>query len=108
MIQNEKDNCVDSIIRVLEGTAAWRKIVAFRHPEDTRNQRAIERLSQLAKDAANLSDEQWSLLEPAYSSAKWRDALSLVARQVGFHHRAASLDTFVMVLANQLSISVAA
>ena len=65
MTLNDKQDCIDSIAKVLERTAAWRKAIAVNFPDDPRNMRAAETLEKLAVDANNLSDEQWSDLIPA-------------------------------------------
>ena len=104
MILNDKQDCIDSIAKVLERTAAWRKAIAVNFPDDPRNMRAAETLEKLAVDASILCDEQWSDLQPHFSgwaSEKWRTGPSQTARQVGFHHRAKDFHFFAKVLAHQ-------
>jgi len=111
MILNDKQDCVESIAKVLERTAAWRKAIAVNFKNDPRNMRAVETLDKLAIDANNLSDEQWSDLRPhfgGWASEKWRSGLSEAARSVGFRHRAMDFDIFAKVLVEQLSQSNAA
>jgi hypothetical protein len=104
----DKQDCIDSITRALEGAATWRKNTAVRFSDDSRNIRAAETLERLAANAANLTDENWQELSPHFSSSDaWRKGLSQTSRQVGFWHRAKNLDAFVNVLAHNLS-SVAA
>jgi hypothetical protein len=108
MILNDKQDCIDSIAKVLERTAAWRKAIAVNFPEDPRNMVAAATLEKLAVDVANLTDEQWSALKPHFSgwnSEKWRNTLSQVARSVGFFHRAKDFNFFAKVLVQQLSLS---
>jgi hypothetical protein len=109
MILNDKQSCIDSIAKVLERTAAWRKAIAVNFPDDPRNMRAAETLEKLAIEANNLSDEHWSDLKPTFqrgwASEKWRNGLSQAARSVGFHHRAKDFNFFAKVLVQQLSPS---
>lgn len=104
---NTKEDCIDSITKTLERTAAWRKSTSIRFPDDPRNTRAVERLNQLAADAFNLTDEQWSDLQPWYgwASEEWRNGLNQTARQVGFFHRAGDLAFFVKALLQNLSLT---
>jgi hypothetical protein len=90
MIMNDKQDCIESIARVLERTSAWRKAISVNFPDDPRNMRAAKTLDQLATDVTNLTDQQWLELKPHFSwaSEAWRNGLSQAARQVGFHHRA--------------------
>jgi hypothetical protein len=64
MILNDKQDCIESIIRVLEGTSAWRRTTSARFPDDPRNMRAATTLDKLAVDVANLTDEQWLESKP--------------------------------------------
>jgi hypothetical protein len=107
MILSGKQDCIESMARVLERTSAWRKAITVNFPNDPRNVRAAETLDKLAIDFANLTDEQWSDLETHFgrASEKWRDGLSQVARQVGFHNRAKDFSSFVRALVQQLSLS---
>jgi hypothetical protein len=104
---DNKLDCVESIVRVLERTSAWRKAITINFPDDPRNMRAVNILDQLAIDAANLTDDQWADLRThfGWASMPWRDSLSQTARQVGFHHRAKDLNSFVSALVQQLSLS---
>lgn len=108
MILNDKQDCIDSIAKVLERTAAWRNAIAVNFKNDPRNMRAFETLEKLAVDAANLTDEQWADLKPhfgGWASEKWRNGLSQAARSVGFHHRAKDFGIFTKVLVEQLSLA---
>lgn len=106
-MNNDKQECIESISKILERTSAWRKSLTLRWPDDPRNARAAATLIQLAAEAANLTDEQWATLQPHYNwaSENWRDSLNQTARQVGFHCRSGDLDYFVRVLAQNLSVS---
>jgi len=55
MILNDKQDCVESIAKVLERTSAWRKAIAVNFPDDPRNVRAAETLEKLAVDATHTS-----------------------------------------------------
>jgi hypothetical protein len=108
MILNDKQDCIDSIAKALELTSAWRKAIAVNFKNDPRNMRAAETLDKLAIEANNLSDDQWSDLQPhfgGWASEKWRSSLSQAARSVGFHHRAKDFSIFTKVLVEQLSQS---
>jgi len=110
IFSNDKNDCIDSITKVLESTASWRRVLVPKF-NDPRNMRAAETLEKLAVDAANLTDEQWSDLKPHFSgwaSEKWRSSLSQASRSVGFHHRAKDLNFFVKVLLQNLSPANAA
>jgi hypothetical protein len=107
---NDKQDCIESIIRALEGTAAWRRTTSARLPDDPRNMRAATTLDKLAVDVASITDEQWFELRPhfgGWASEGWRNGSSQTARQVGFHHRANDITSLLKVLVHNLS-SVAA
>ena len=62
MIENEKIDCIDTLIFGLNRTAHWRKKMAAKYPSDPRNARAADFLTKLATDACELTDEAWSQL----------------------------------------------
>ncbi len=108
---NDKNECIESITKALEKTAAWRKLLTARWPNDPRNARANSLLCGLAAEAVNLTDAQWSELEKQYNwaSETWITALNQATRQVGFYHRNGDLASFITALVNSLhSSSVAA
>src|SRR5437899_9313405 len=101
MILKDKQDCIESIAKVLEGTSAWRKSISARFPDDPRNMRAATTLDKLAVDVINLTDEQWSDLKPhfgGWASEQWHNGLSQIARSVGFHHRGTDFNFFAKVL----------
>ncbi|MDH2341549.1 hypothetical protein [Bradyrhizobium sp. SSUT77] len=106
-MNNDKEECIESISKTLERASAWRKSLTVRWPDDPRNARAYTRLDQLAADVASLTDDQWATLRCHYNwaSESWRDGLNQTARQVGFHHRIGDLDYFIKVLVQNLSVS---
>jgi hypothetical protein len=108
-MNEQKQDCSDSIAHELRGTAKWRKVTSARYPDDSfRNLRAAETLNKLATDAANLTDEQWLYLKPyfgGWASETWRNGLTQAARQIGFSHRGKDLESFISVLARQMSQS---
>jgi hypothetical protein len=111
MILNDKQDCTESIARILEQTSAWRKRTAAKFPGDQRNIKAAEMLDKLAIDVANLTGEQFTDLQPyfGWSSQTWRFALVEAARLVGFAHKSGSFDAFIRLVVRQLSpASVAA
>jgi hypothetical protein len=108
-MNEQKQDCSDSIAHELGGTAKWRKVTAAKYPDDSsRNIRASETLNKLAADAVNLTDSQWESLKPyfgGWASETWRNGLTQVARQIGFSHRGKDLESFISVLARQMSQS---
>ena|SRR5882672_2105161 len=104
----DKNDCIDSLTKVLESTASWRRALVPKF-DDPRNLRAEETLEKLAVDVANLTDGQWEALKPHFASGwnskKWRDGLNAAARSVGYHNRARDLNFFVKVLVQQLSFA---
>jgi hypothetical protein len=104
---NDKEDCIESIIKALERTSAWRKALTIRYPDDRRNGRAAKALDNLSREATKLTDEQWSELQTHYgwASEPWRNGLNQAVRQIGFHHRCGDLAVFVKVLLESLAIS---
>jgi hypothetical protein len=100
MIENEKVDCIDSLILGLNRTAHWRHKMATKYPSDPRNGRAAECLSALATKATELSDDAWIELKPhcGWASESWREAISKAARLVGFQHKVKDLPAFVTTL----------
>lgn len=103
---NDKPDCIESITKALKNTSTWRKSLTIRWPDDPRNALASGSLDQLAADAVNLTDEQWSELQAHYgwASETWRNSLNQTARQVGFFHRAGDLASFVRALLHNLPL----
>ncbi len=97
MTDNEnKIECMDSLIFGLNRTAEWRKKMAVRHPSDNRNTRANSYLMKLANEASQLSDEDFLQLEPYCAlNEPWRDCVSKAARHVGFTHKIKDFPSFV-------------
>jgi hypothetical protein len=104
--ENNKSECIDAIVRMLERTSAWRRSIAPNF-EDPRIARAADTLDKLAVDATAMSDEQFQSLEKyfAWDSLQWRNGLSLAARQIGFHNRSNDFGAFVRALVHELSLS---
>jgi hypothetical protein len=110
ILNDNKQDCIESIVRILERTAEWRKTALARF-DDPRNLKAAETLEQLAVAASGLTDDQWTALKPHYAWASqfWRDDLFQAARLVGFAHKSKGFDAFVrLVLRQMLPASVAA
>jgi hypothetical protein len=99
-MNDNKQDCIESIIYTLNRTATWRKGMAIKYPNDPGNNRAVKMLDQLAVDAASMTEEQWSKLEPQFSwaSGVWRNGVSEAARNVAFGHRARDFDSFVKAI----------
>jgi hypothetical protein len=104
MILNDKQDCIESIARILESTSAWRRKKAAEWPADQRNEKAAEMLDQLAKDCASLTDEHWNEFTPhfGWSSQNWREAVVQAAKMVGFAHRGKTFESFVRTVVRQL------
>jgi hypothetical protein len=104
--ENNKSECIDAIVRMLERTSVWRRSIAPNF-NDPRNNRACEMLDKLAVDAAAMSDVQFESLEAyfAWNSIQWRNGLSLAARQIGFHNRSSDFRSFVKALVHELSLT---
>ena len=100
MIENEKVDCIDSLIFGLNRTSLWRKKMSAQYPSDPRNARAAECLAVLATDATGLSDDAWSQLKPhcGWASEPWREAISQTARLVGFKQKIRDLPSFITTL----------
>jgi hypothetical protein len=105
MTNDNKSECVDSIVRMLERTSEWRRAISPNF-NDPRIARAADTLDKLAVDASAMTDEQFFLLEDyfAWNSLQWRNALSQTARQIGFHNRSKDFGAFVRALAHELSL----
>jgi hypothetical protein len=108
ILNDNKQDCIESIVRILERTAECRKTALARF-DDPRNLKAAETLEQLAVDASGLTEEQWNALKPHYAWASqfWRDDLFQAARMVGFAHKSKNLDAFVRLLLRQMSSAAA-
>jgi hypothetical protein len=106
-LDNDKNDCIDSMIKGCQRAAAWRKSLTVRFPDDPRNGRAARALDNISTEAAKLTDEQWLELKPYYGWAKetWQNGLNQATRQIGFHHRAGDLAAFVKALLDNLAIS---
>jgi hypothetical protein len=53
LILNDKQDCIESIARILEQTSVWRRKTAAKFPSDSRNTKAAEMLDQLAISASS-------------------------------------------------------
>jgi hypothetical protein len=106
MNDENKNDCIDSIVRVLERTEAWRKGISANF-NDPRNLRAAETLNKLAADAAGMTEEQYLSLKEFFDweSLSWRNAVSQATRQVGFHNRSKDFGAFVRSLVHELSLA---
>ena len=107
MNNDTKNECIDSIVRALETTAAWRTKLAGRFPDDARNPRAAKTLTTLANDASSIRDDQWLMLSKHYNwaSEQWQAALNDTTKAVGFHIRAGTFDIFLNALLQRLALT---
>lgn len=60
---SDKEEIVETIIRVVERTKTWRSTLATKYPNDRRNSRAVETLGMLAVEAPSLTDLQFRELK---------------------------------------------
>jgi hypothetical protein len=108
----DKQDCIESLARILENVEAFRRKTALKYPEDQqRNLNAAEALKQLARDCEHLTDEQWSEFTPhfGWSSQSWRETVVQVAKLVGFAHKTRTFNSFVrLVLLHLPSSRIAA
>jgi hypothetical protein len=106
MTNENKIDCIESVIHVLKRTGAWRRAISVDF-NDPRNVRAATTLEKLAIEAAAMTDEQFTDLEPyfGWSSPVWRTAVNNVARQIAFHNRSKDFASFVKALVHELSLS---
>jgi hypothetical protein len=104
-MNDNKNNCSDSICRSLVRTADWRKNLQSRFPTDDRNGRAATTLARLANEAEGLTDGEWSKLQPFYSwsSERWSNAVSEASRRVEFQRNIRTFPAFVEDLTHILS-----
>jgi hypothetical protein len=88
---DKKSDPIEYVVHVLGRTAGWQQGIST-HFNDPRNIRAAQTLKKLAGDAAEMTDEQYLLLEDkfAWDSLPWRNA----ARQIGFHNRSKDFGSF--------------
>jgi hypothetical protein len=106
MSLNDRNDCVESIVRALERTSTWRKSLSDKF-DDPRNKRAALTLDQLAIDAAGMTDAEWARLKDhyAWTSLAWRNGLTEATRQIGFHNRRRDFESFIAALVNEVSLS---
>jgi hypothetical protein len=109
-LENEQEHCAASTSNRLAKTCIWRENLSAQYKGDPRNLRAAEMLAQLSDDAARLSDDDWAALSPFYNwdCERWREAVSLTARRVGFQYGRTQFPNFIKHLVGVLSHSAAA
>jgi hypothetical protein len=98
--EEQRRDCVDSIVVGLTKTSDFRSRKAKQYPDDPRNARASESLLKLANDATELSDPEWELLQLFYDpeSKCWQDAICQATKDVGFSNRSKSFPYFIRSL----------
>ena len=106
MNNDDKNDCIDAVALALEKTAAWRRNLAIKFPNNPRLPRAATTLQNLAREAASLRDDQWKILCKHWDSEQWQMALHDTARAVGFHVRAGTFDIFLNALLQRLTVAV--
>ena len=93
----------DVLIFGIKRTQVWRRGLAERFPEDTRNLLAVEMLDALAKTPASEVDPAiWGQLEPFMLSRRSKEAVAAAARTVGFSERPRTMDDFLIILLDLL------
>jgi hypothetical protein len=98
--ETTKLDCIQSLVIGINRTAFWRETTAEKYPLDPRNARGSARLSEIAASVKDLTDDEWSELQPfcSWESDGWREAISRVSRMVGFQPRVKDLASFVAAL----------
>lgn len=97
------EDAFDSITHRLGQTAAWRRNLARKFPDDPRNNRAAARLDTLSQaDGGDIEPDTWAALEPHFETQRLHDAVSEVGREVGFRCRPAGLGHFLSLVATRL------
>jgi hypothetical protein len=83
MNNENKTDCIESIVRGFERTSAWRKSISANF-NDPRNLRAAETLDKLAVDTAGMTDDQFASVQEHFNwaSLPWRNAVSQATRRV--------------------------
>jgi hypothetical protein len=104
MFEEDRRDCVDSIVFGLNKTSEFRARKAKQYPEDPRNARAAETLKKLANDATEVTDDLWKLLQLFYDpdSTTWRDAICQATKDVGFSNRSRDFQFFIRSLIGHL------
>lgn len=105
---NTKQDCLDFLSLNLSKTSNWRRIQAQRFPDDTRNERAAPRLSALATQATDISDDAWNQISPHFDPKDrgWCEAVSFASRGVGFRVTARTFDEYVQTVIDALAVAV--
>jgi hypothetical protein len=103
--EEQRRGCVDSIVVGLTKTSDFRLRKAKQYPDDHRNAAASESLKIMAKNASQLSDESWRLLQLYYApdSKDWRDAICQATKDIGFSNKSRSVAYFIQRLIRILS-----
>jgi hypothetical protein len=91
----------------LAGSSAWRRRLHEKFPDDPRNLHAAKALDELARDN-EVSFETLAALTPYIDKPAFVDAVSLVAREVGFRCRPETIDHFLRIVAAKLNAPVGA
>jgi len=101
----QKQEIIDDLKTALGKSSQWRLRTDAAWPGDHRNSAAAQMLEALALSAADLSDDDWHALNPHFGqkSSKWRDAVSLAARQVAITRHPRTISQFVRNLAGILN-----
>lgn len=98
---------VQSLLNLPAKTAQWRQTMAFRFPDDDRNDVAAEELDQLAHaDTDTVDQATWAALEAHAGTKQLRDAINETSREVGFKHSPRNLNDFFAVVQSKLNAAV--
>jgi hypothetical protein len=84
--EDSRQECVNLIAHQISQSSKWRLVQAKRFPDDDKNIRAAERLTELAAIATELPDDVWEGLKDHYnfSKQKFGEAVSTTNRSVVF------------------------
>jgi hypothetical protein len=101
-----KLECAACIYAALKRTAYWRERV-YKRFNDTRNLDAASLLRELARQAAALTEDQWSRLKPHFdrTSERFCDAMTEVGRIVGMRSEVTDFDSYVVKLTELLQVA---
>jgi hypothetical protein len=97
---NEKIDCTTCLKNSFNRTAKWRENTVARRFDDPRNLAAAATLKRLAEQADDLTDTDWSMLQPHFhwASERWIDAVNDATRFVGFKGAITDLPAYLRTL----------
>jgi hypothetical protein len=98
------DLAIESVQFRIGSTAAWRRGLAARYPDDPRNIRAAATLGYIARsDAKAVSPAVLAILAKNVESSALPEVVSNIARDVGFRRDPKDLDQFLALVVENLN-----